>query len=253
MTSTVTISCPYGIVIAADRRYTIIGDKGPKYGFVNKIFMVSDLPVGLSFWGTSNFEGKELKDFLRDFNKKLVSDNNNVNSVADKLKNHLEDIGSKIGDSMGFHIAGYCKNEEGELYPQIRHVFHETWLRKGKFINENSNEEYHHSNGNTTKYDYDPYIALFNGVRDVANLYFNLLPNIHPKGTRIILDKLTLDQCMKLAKLIVTSSGELLEFEYFLDGTAPYKSVKGVTVAVITPNKGFQWKENNRIRAFLRK
>lgn len=257
MTSTLTLSCPYGIVLAADQRCTILQDNGPKYlDNVDKIFRVKKLPIALSFWGTTNFGSKDLNEYLEDFYKQKLSQDDDVNSIADKLKNSLENIEPEIDASMGFHLAGYCKNEEGDYYPQLRHVFHETWVQNGKFVNENSNQEYHRPDGQRIQYEYDPYIALFNGNRAVANLYFYSLPTIYPNGTRIILDLLDLDQCTKLAKLIVTSSGEILNFLHYLDQTEPYKGVSGVMIARITNDRVFQWVEKsryNRIKSFLGK
>ena len=248
MTSSITLSCPEGIVLAADRRCTILlGDGAVKFKEnIDKIFPSKKIQAGYSCWGQASIDGVDIEDHLEKFEAENVVKTDDVNTVAGKLWKHLESL-QKIDDlSMGIHVAGYCKDKES-LYPQIRHVFHEKWYGRGKFTNENSNEEYHLPDGQKKQYKYDPFIALYNGERAVANAYFDLLPKIYPNKARIILDLLSLDQCIRLARQIIITNGELLDFVHTLDQKKPIQSVHGIAIAKITKEKGFEWVERSYV------
>lgn len=253
MTSTITLSCPDAIILASDRRCTIPYNDVNYEDNVDKVFRISKLPIGVSFWGTSSFGSMDISEHLKKFEKDFVDNTDNVDSIAQKLLNYFESIQPYIDKKMGLHIAGYCKDGE-EPYPQLRHVFHESWHQPGKFTNENSNQEYHlPTNGQRILYThgYDPYIALYNGDRAIANAYFSFLPTIYPTK-RIILDKLNTDQCIGLAKLVITTTDKILDYMHTIDQTERIHGVKGLMIAKITTQKGFEWIENNYYLKFIK-
>ena len=242
MTATITLSCPEGIVMATDKRCTI--PKGfDDYDFkdnVNKIFAFSKIPIGISCWGLASFNSGTILDFLSKFESEKIVGNEDVNAVSEKLKTYVESNYSEVEIGMGFHIAGYCTNGK-EKYPQIRHIFHGTWNGAGIFTNEDSNCEYHSlKDGTKTTFAYDPFIALFNGERAIANAFFAYLPKIYPKNTQIALVKLNLKQTIRLATIVINTSAEMLDFLYVYDHKIKPKAVAGLMVAQITPNEGFR-------------
>lgn len=246
MTATLTLSCSEGIVLAADRRITLVDGNGNVSGYednVDKIFKFSALPIGASYWGLASFGSDTILDRLDKFEKTQVTCNDDVNTVSEKLKRYLESFTPKIEGSMGIHLAGFCRNGNN-VYPQLRHVFHVSWHRIGEFTNENSNQEYHLPDGTKRSFKYDPFIALFNGDNAIANAFFNFLPVIYPSRRRqIILDLLGLDEGVRLAKLIIKTSGDILDFLFSLDQKKVITGVRGLMVAKITQKNGFEWVE----------
>jgi len=247
MTSTLTLSCPEGIVFATDRRITRVDKDGniKKYqDNIDKIYKFSKVPIGASYWGLATVNSRTMLGHFKRFEETNVASKDDVNSISEKLKNYLESL--KIEDSMGVHLAGYCRNDD-ELYPQLRHVFHTSWHLSGEFTNENSNQEYHLEDGTKRVYCYEPFIALFNGDNAIANAFFNFLPNIYPnwKG-RIILDRLRLRDSIRLAKMVITTSGDILDFLYTIDNQKVAPVVRGLMVATITKEDGYQWIEKTQ-------
>jgi len=246
MTATLTLSCPEGIVLATDRRATCVDHDGNIRGYednIDKIYEFSKISIGASCWGLASFNSITILDHLKKFEDTMVETNDDVNTISDKLKRYLESLTPKIGKSMGIHLAGYCRSGS-DLYPQLRHVFHVAWHKLGEFTNENSNQEYHLEDGTKRVYDYEPFIALFNGDNAIANAFFNFVPNVYPKRKRqIILDLLSLNDSMRLAKLIINTSGDILDFLFTIDQEKVIAGVRGLMVAKITKQDGFQWVE----------
>ena len=235
MTATITLSCPTGIIMATDRRCSY--RKGIKeYDFEensDKLYLFSKVPIGVSCWGAASLDSGTIIDYLETFEKQELENKDDVNSISKKLKKTLEELLPEIKESMGLHIAGYCFDGK-DNYPQIRHVFREFRLKQGQFVNEDSNREYHNKNGSIKQFNYDPFIALYNGDRAIAIAIFSYLHKIYPNKQRIILDKLNLMQCADLAKLIINLSGEILNYLTTLDTSVPVKAVKGLMLAEIT-------------------
>jgi hypothetical protein len=234
------------MVLATDRRITSIDESGNVLGYrdnVDKIFRFSKSQIGVSYWGLASFGSDAMLDRLKDFEKTKVDSKDDVNVVSEKLAGYLEGFTPKIETSMGLHVAGYCRNK-GDMYPQLRHVFHVKWHNPGQFTNENSNQEYHLPDGKKCSHKYDPFVALFNGDNTIANALFNFLPEIYPsRKQQIILDLLSLDESINLARLIIGASASILDFLFTLDQKRPIKAVRGVMIAKITKNEGFEWVE----------
>jgi len=245
MTSTLTLSCPEGIVLATDCRITLVDQDGNISGYkdgIDKIYQFSKSVIGMSYWGLASFSSATILQHLKKFETSQVTEKDNVHSISEKLKSYLEGLVPKIDQGVGIHVAGYCVGENGKLYPQIRHVFHVSWHKPGQFTNENSNEEYHLQDGTKRTHPYDPFIALFNGDNAIANSFFNFVPNVFPKRRRqIILDLLTINQAIDLAKLTIRTSGEILDFLYTIDKEKAIPTVRGLQIAKITKEKGFSW------------
>ena len=244
MTATLTLSCPEGMVLATDRRITSVDQYGNVLAFednVDKIFKFAELPIGISYWGLAGFGSNTMLQTLIEFEKQVKS-SDDINIISEKLKKYFESFTPAIETSMGLHVAGYCCGKEGS-YPQIRHVFHISRRQKpGEFTNENSNQEYHSFKGKRIPYYYDPFVALFNGDNAIANALFNFLPDIYPSRRRqIILDLLSLDECIRFAKLVIETSGDVLDFLFTLDQKKAIPAVHGLMIAKITEKNGFEW------------
>jgi hypothetical protein len=241
MTATITVSCPEGIVLAADKRITYLGPDGQPPFFVDdieKVFHFTKASVGASYWGLAEIGPVRMLDFLSEFESSSLADNDDVNSVAAKLVSRLRDVTPKITRRMGIHLAGYCRREE--TYPQLRHVFHEHWHENGEFTDEDSNREYYQQDGSRLEYrSYEPFIARFNGDNSIANALFSSIPRL--TGRDIILDLLGLAECIRLAELIVRTSGELFNFYFTRDQSRIIPGVRGLSVATVTKEEGFQW------------
>lgn len=250
MTATITISCPDGIVLAADQKITYWDPNGNFAGSVkgpvNKILTFKNTNVGASWWG--HYYGKEfgnnrILDVLSDFEKQ-VTNKDDIITISEKLKDYLETKFPEFKSLMGIHLAGYYKFDK-DCVPELRHVFHERWNKPGEFILEKSTEEYHELiTGKKIPHNYTPYYALFNGDNTVANLFFNKLPKIYPKRKRsIILEKLDLEKCQHLAELTINVSSGILDFLTEVDVliTKDKKEISGLNLATITLEKGFQF------------
>jgi hypothetical protein len=143
---------------------------------------------------------------------------------------------------MGFHVAGYVDSETGRV-PHLRHVFRSDWHEPGEFINEDCHIEYHLAPyGDKVSYrKRKDYPILFNGDNLVANALFNFAPMIRPYYN-IVPHLLSLSQCIELAKLVISTSIQRLN--YFFDirqfQKIPPTVGGGVKIAQITETEGFK-------------
>jgi hypothetical protein len=250
LTSTFTILCPQGVVLAADsavtRRNPFSGDIEEISPNFRKIYKVSKTNFGISCWGLGKINGALILDFLAEFEKSSVKTTDSLDQVADKLRDYLSKVTPKISERMGLHLAGYVMNE-GKPTPQLRHIFHETWHVAGDFVVENCHIESLSPNGSIKFPLYRPYPPLFNGDNAIANCLVNFIPAMTQQKQRMEPASLKLEECVELAELVVGVSIQRLN--YYVD--AQYrklpKTVGGtVYIAKITPSKGFEWvkKEN---------
>jgi len=243
MTSTFVVLCPEGVVIAADSRitYQLHPQNHWKIGHIDnvqKIFHLKEPNVCGSYWGLAEIQGKPILQHLQDFEKSQLSRSDDVDSIAKKMKTYLENIAPKIERRMGLHITGYIDNT-----PKLRHVFHEFWHINGEFVNEDCHAEcYLPPLGNKVMYrEPKEYPVLFNGDNLVANALFNYAPKFPPYSA-IVPHKLSLGDCVELAKLIIGMS--IHRLNYFFDQRMQQnkvpKTVGGpIYIATITPEKGF--------------
>jgi hypothetical protein len=248
MTSTLTLICPEGIVLATDMRITRTDpETGNILDFIDrvpKIYHVEKNNTGISYWGLAKIQSRQIIQHLKDFEKEHLDQDDSVDKTAEKLKEYLEKIAPPIKDLMGLHIAGYIK-EGSAIHPRLRHVFHWSWHKPGEFTNENCHEEYHFSNGDRVLFrEKRKYPALFNGDNLVANALFNYAPRIRPYY-RILTNKLSLKECIELANLIINAS--IQRIHYFFDvryfQKIPPTVGGGVQMAQITASEGFRWIE----------
>lgn len=250
MTTTISLLCPQGIVLATDTRESIRnpfnGEIEINRDGVEKIIQLSNSDnVGISCWGLAEVEeeGQQKKDiipFLNEFNA-TITKGDNVDAVAEKLKNRMEQALPTLDIGMGFHVAGYVQSD-GHKVPRLRHVFH-SWQKPGKFTNENSHNEYHLPNGDKVTYQVaKEYPVLFNGDNLIANALFNYAPYIKPYF-RIISHLLSLDDCIDLAKLVVSTS--ISRLNYYFD-IRQYKKIPPIVggsarIVTITEDGKFNW------------
>jgi hypothetical protein len=188
LTSTFTILCPYGIVLAADSVGTIRNHFSNEIEKiipnVQKIYGFSKVPFGTSFWGLGVVEDKPTLDFLAEFEESSVEKTDTLDQVADKLREHLSKVTPKISDGMGLHLAGYV-TIEGKPTPQLRHIFHETWHAAGDFVAENCHIESLSAKGRIKFPSYLPYPPLFNGDNAIANCLVNFIPYMTQQKQKI--------------------------------------------------------------------
>lgn len=116
MTIISAVYVPEGIAMAADSRLT--GVRKYKNGHTDrmiitdnaqKIVLVRDSTIGISFSGEAIIEGVTVGDFLRVFDIDQVNRDDRVETVANKLKHYLSTKYSKYKTE--FLIAGYDDDE----------------------------------------------------------------------------------------------------------------------------------------------
>lgn len=244
-TSTFTILCPHGIVMAADSAAT---ERNPLTNEITriipdfrKIYHVSKTSFGISCWGQGIIQNKTVMEFLSEFENSYVEKGDNIDQVAEKLSEQLRNAKPEIQNRMGLHLAGYhIKNDKA--IPQLRHIFHEQWHGKGEFTNENCHEEAHLNGKRLPFKSYVPYPPLFNGDNAIANCLINFIPAMTNGKQRIQPDLLTLEECLELAELVVGMSIKRLNYYVDSESRKVPKTVGGkVLIAKITPMKGFEW------------
>ena len=239
-------------MLATDKRETTIdkytGEIIRYRDDIQKIYRVKKKTnVGISCWGLAeiapqNVPKKDIVPYLREFDSSFVRIGDTVNIIAEKLKQNLESITPPIDSRMGFHVAGYVNSGDHKI-PHLRHVFRWDWHSPGKFTDEDCHAEYHFPNGDKVLYKTrKEYPALFNGDNLIANALFNYPTSINPHCS-IVPHLLSLNDCIKLAKLVVSTSIQRLN--YFFDlrqfQKIPLIVGGGVRIAKITESNGFAW------------
>lgn len=240
MTSTFTVLCPEGFVMATDSRITY---RGETIDGLQKIYQMTTKPVGISYWGYVGFDDVTVLEHLKDFETNSVATEDTVDDIAGKLKESLEDIRPRINERGGFHLAGCVREEERNSY-RLRHVFHEVWHRAGEFTDENCHTEYHDPSGNKIIFR-EPiqYPVLFNGDNFVANALFNYAPFVD-RRFRIRPDLLSLQESINLSRLILDTSVRRLTFYFGPNQRRVLPTTGGqLFIAEVTCQHGFQWVE----------
>jgi len=235
MTSTFTISCPHGIVMAADSRITL---QGVTQDGITKIYAMTAKPIGISYWGFVGFNDMTVLEHLLNFETSHVIGADTVDEIAEKLKAYLENINPPISESGGFHLAECIQNQSYRL----RHVFHEAWHSVGEFTNENCHTEYHDQFGNKILFRHTkPYPVLFNGDNFVANALFNYAPMVD-KRFSIRPDRLSIEEAIDLSKLILNWAIGRLTFYFGPNQRRALRTTGGKPlIAKITCQSGFEW------------
>ena len=255
MTSTISILCPSGIVLATDMRetlfYKIWEQKKPVVtDDVKKIYPFKhETNVAASCWGLAEINTKTEKTdiipFLERFDDANVKTGLTVDDIAERLKVTLESIDPKIERPMGIHVAGYMEER-----PKLRHVFHSAWHNIGEFTNEDCHSEYHLTDtGDKISYRVRrDYPTLFNGDSFIANALFNYSTQIQPYYY-LSPSELSLEDCVSLATFVIDASIQRLD--YFFD-SRKFKKIDPKPVggepciAQITREKGFEWVETKK-------
>lgn len=111
-----SVYVPEGIAMAADSRLT--GYKNYGNGMTDrfaisdnsqKLFLIKKSNVGISSCGSAIIEDKTIADFIRLYEIECVDENDNVISIADKLKKYAKQVIDN-GD-VEFLISGYYKDK----------------------------------------------------------------------------------------------------------------------------------------------
>ncbi len=108
---------PEGIVMAADSRLTNTKPSGNDslktetvYTFsdnAQKIVLLNKVKVGISFCGAAILDGKTVADYLRIFEIEIVSENDTVKDVSEKLYN----FANNYTNHTNFFVGGYNQDE----------------------------------------------------------------------------------------------------------------------------------------------
>lgn len=116
MTISVTTYVPEGIVMASDSRLigTINYDNGLRDRFVvtdnaQKIGLVRNNTIGVSYCGSSFIDNKPFLTFLKDFDKKHIIQSDSVDVVAEKLYKYIMKYDQV---DINFYLAGYDDNDQ---------------------------------------------------------------------------------------------------------------------------------------------
>ncbi|KZR60405.1 hypothetical protein [Pseudobacillus badius] len=116
MTIISSVYVPEGIVLSADSRLT--GSKnygnGQRDRFTlsdnsQKIALLQNSKIGVSFCGDAIIDGKTVADFLRVFDINEINDEDNVEEVAIKLHKYLDQQYKEY--NVHFIIGGYHNDE----------------------------------------------------------------------------------------------------------------------------------------------
>jgi hypothetical protein len=248
LTSTLTILCPQGIVMAAD---SVATKRNPHSNEIEeyipdfqKIYKISKTNFGVSCWGLGKIGDKTMSEFLTQFEESSVSSTDTLDQVAEKLTTLLSTALPTNQYRMGLHLAGYVTNEDKRI-PQLRHIFHETWHKDGQFVCENCHKESLAEGARIEFYNNVPYLALFNGDNTVANCLFIFIPAMTKHQQKIQPASLTIKECLELAEMVVGVAIQRLHYYVDTEYRKVPKTVGGkVVIAKITPSNGFEWVKN---------
>ncbi|MCR5448489.1 MAG: hypothetical protein K6F23_03770 [Solobacterium sp.] len=136
------ISCvfvPEGIAMAADSRITgarivkdkerIINEKFTISDNGQKLFLLKDR-IGISFTGNTMQNNQNIVDYLSDFSEKEITEDDNVDTVIEKLHQNLKAIDPN--NTTIFFVGGYVGNEQRVYRVNAKEIY--TWTSgKGKY------------------------------------------------------------------------------------------------------------------------
>ncbi|AGK97694.1 hypothetical protein [Clostridium pasteurianum] len=115
MSIVATVFIPEGIIMSADSRLTGttkhndsgIIDRHTLSDNSQKIFLIKDNLIGISCCGNATISGKSVGDFIRSFEIEKVEKQDDVCSIAIKLKDYTM---SNHGDGVIYHVCGYLND-----------------------------------------------------------------------------------------------------------------------------------------------
>ncbi len=202
MTVVFSIITKDGIVMAADRKISKIENHRLEgIGSKDKIIILDEYKIGVSYWGLATLDNKPIKEHIDKILSQLDGSLIDVDIFSEKCKSYFEQFTPPY--LMGLHVAGYV----GER-PKLRHVFYNNQSKN--FINEESNMEFHDQEGSriphTQEEEYVQFIALFNGENQIIEKILIKLPQEGGSGLAIDFDKLSVEEAIELAKLLITTT-----------------------------------------------
>ena len=177
MTLIISMVTKKGIFNISDMRITSVeGDGRNLLADEQEKFLALNRHVILVFWGwTGNEKPSELRVKLEKF-KQSVKENDSATEVAKMLRVFCSrEIQLCREDPLGFHVFG-IENEQYILH----HVFFDHTSKNGRFIDENSLEEFHQFThlGFIRIARLTDYPIIFNGDNKLVNLIINGLQSL---------------------------------------------------------------------------
>lgn len=178
MTLIISMCTEKGIHMIADSLVIDENEHGQRKAMFNieKIKVLKESKTAFSFWGTveNDQTGFSLSNELEKLNPQLENFKQ-FYEVTPELARHFEKIKLlDADDRLGFHVATFMHG-----VPELHHVFHETFLQRNQFLNEDSTKETHIGLTKTLGFKKIsinlPYPMLFNGDNRVPNLFMNNL------------------------------------------------------------------------------
>ncbi len=236
MTLVVTISCPDGIVMGADRLITV--RSGANLRSINsrrKIIPLFSHDICISYWGLATLNRIRMERHIRNVEKIVINSGAfNINTFSSALLNYLTAF--QPTTPMGFHISGYYNNQ-----PEIRHIFHEAYHPIGGnyFTLENTNLEYHDiNNGNRLPHPHRiNYFPLFNGDNIMVNGLINY-PQLLTRGRMSIqFNRMNLSDARKLVEILMVATINMQNFVGIYQRRGRIVG-NGIDIFTIVPNVG---------------
>ena len=176
MTLIISMCTKNGIYTISDSKLT---NEYENAGSTTKTIILNE-HVALSFWGTYKFnENDTITTLIEEFKKK-INQTDKIERVSEELQKFWQNKELlDYEDQIGFHLIGY----DSEDKPCLKHVFHDIWLQKNQFINEDSRFEYHQGFANEKEGVHQlgyrkiainkQFPILFNGENSLPNLIIN--------------------------------------------------------------------------------
>lgn len=132
-----TIYLPEGIIMSADSRLT--GTTRYSDGSVvlqtlsdnaQKLFLIKEKNIGISWCGDAYISGRSVGDFLRQFEIEVISDEDNILTIPEKLKNYTIE---KDGGNISYQLSGYLND-----VPYVYSIFNDRTIVRSNIEIDNS-------------------------------------------------------------------------------------------------------------------
>ncbi len=223
---------PEGIVMASDSRQSVtIGGTNPEGKSFNvettnsdnvtKTFFLEKQGIGISSFGQDLLGGVPMASHIRRFSEELLKEQDDVESVARKLKNFIKKEFGEV--DTGFHVCGYKK--EGKV--SVPYVLY-THIKQDKHERRNLKPDGSSAFGCTWSGQADILTNLMNPVIVNANGQQKVLRGVAP----IIWDAMALQDAIDFSIYAIRTTIDTMRFQ------ARPKNVGGnIDVLVLTTDE----------------